>query len=457
MFGDRATHVIGDLAGFVERAAEQQHAEFVAADARHGVRIAHRIAQDLGQFAQQAVAGDVAARVVHELETVEVEIAEDVRAVATAGRLGGLHQPPLELAAVDEPGQRVVRCLVGHLARHAAHFRDVVQQHHGAGQRAARVAQRRGERLDGALFAAVAGHQQRAARRVHRRAAFQHMAHGIGDRAALGLIDQRHDVLEAPPLRLDARGAGERFRRGIHEIDPALRVGDHYAFRERLEGILERGAGRGSFDGRRSARNRGQPQRGHRLRRHDLDARDQDSGTAVVVDHGGGDLEAAHAALQADDVDLEAVGCRLARELAAQAVLDEFGAVGGDDVREAPAGEHGALDADEVRELAVGVEDHVTMHHDDLVDAIAEVGEQGRAQALSIGLGAHARQQVVDGGAERGELGLVGLQFDAPRQPPTDRDPLHLTGQRRDGPQLAPLEQVEHEQQHRHQREQDTH
>ena len=100
--GDRAAHVVGDLPRLVERAADQQHAELVAAEARHGVGVAHRVAQQLGDFAQHAVAGEVAAGVVDDLEAVEIEVAQHVRGLAAPRDLRGFLEPPLEFAPVHE-------------------------------------------------------------------------------------------------------------------------------------------------------------------------------------------------------------------------------------------------------------------------------------------------------------------------------------------------------------------
>jgi hypothetical protein len=58
----RTAYVVGDLAGFVERTTHQQHPEFVAAQPRDRVRIAHRFTQQLGHFAQHAVARQMSAR-----------------------------------------------------------------------------------------------------------------------------------------------------------------------------------------------------------------------------------------------------------------------------------------------------------------------------------------------------------------------------------------------------------
>ena len=69
----RRADVVGDLPRLVERAAEQQHAELVAAEPGHGVGLADLLADQRGDAAQQAVAGDVAAGVVHRLEAVEIQ------------------------------------------------------------------------------------------------------------------------------------------------------------------------------------------------------------------------------------------------------------------------------------------------------------------------------------------------------------------------------------------------
>ena len=124
--GDRAAHVVGDLPRLVERAADQQHAELVAAEARDRVRIAHRFAQQLGDFAQHAVAGEMAAGVVDDLEAVEIEVTQHVRRLAAPRRFRGFVETAFELAAVHEAGQRIVRRLVRHLAMQAAQLGDVV-------------------------------------------------------------------------------------------------------------------------------------------------------------------------------------------------------------------------------------------------------------------------------------------------------------------------------------------
>src|SRR6185437_156336 len=97
-----------------------EHAKLVSAQAGDGIAVADRIAQDLGDFAQHAVARKVAAGVVDDLEPIEVEITQHVLALAAVAALRRLLQTPLELAAVDEARERIVRGLIRHLARKAA-------------------------------------------------------------------------------------------------------------------------------------------------------------------------------------------------------------------------------------------------------------------------------------------------------------------------------------------------
>src|SRR6185437_5923101 len=100
-----AADVVGDLARLLERTADEQHAELIASQAPDGVAVAHGVAQELGDFAQHAVAGEMAARVVDHLETIEVEVTQHVLAVAAVADLDRLLQAPLELTSIDQTRQ----------------------------------------------------------------------------------------------------------------------------------------------------------------------------------------------------------------------------------------------------------------------------------------------------------------------------------------------------------------
>ncbi len=149
----RPAHIIRNLPRLLQRTADQQHPELVAAEARHGIAVTHRIAQHLRHFPQHAVAGEMAAGVIHHLEAVEIEITQHVLAVAAVAAVDGLFQAAFEFAAIHQAGERIVRRLVRHLARQAAQLGHVVQQHDRANQLLGVIADRRGRQLDGALAA----------------------------------------------------------------------------------------------------------------------------------------------------------------------------------------------------------------------------------------------------------------------------------------------------------------
>ena len=65
---------------------------------RDGIRIAHRFAQQLRDLAQHRIAGEVPAGVVDDLEAVEIEVTQHVRALAAARGIGSFSEPPFEFA-----------------------------------------------------------------------------------------------------------------------------------------------------------------------------------------------------------------------------------------------------------------------------------------------------------------------------------------------------------------------
>ena len=269
----RAAHVVGDLARLFQRAAHQQHAELIAADARHGIRVAHRVAQDLGDIAQHGVAGHMAAGVVDGLEAIQVQVAQHVRAIAAVRGVDRFLQPALELAPVDQPGQRIVRGLVGHLARHAAHLGDIVQQHHRADGLPGLHADRRGRQLDQVLRAAgLPGSARRAAPGS---AACRRPAPGAPARpAACGRPRPRPRARSSSmvPAASSATTPSRRAAAGFEVVHAAVGIGRDQRFGQRLERAARaRAAGRVL-------------QRLQRLRRQHLDADDQQRALALEVD-----------------------------------------------------------------------------------------------------------------------------------------------------------------------------
>ena len=116
-----------------------------------------RVCSTLGDLLQQPVAGLVAAGVVDHLELVEIEVQQHVRRAIVALRAASSASLSaiLELAAVDEAGQRVVARLIGQRALQPAFLAHVVEHHDGADEPAAAVADRRRGVLDRDLLAAA--------------------------------------------------------------------------------------------------------------------------------------------------------------------------------------------------------------------------------------------------------------------------------------------------------------
>ncbi len=142
---------------------------------------------------------------------------------------------------------------------------------------------------------------------------------------------------------------------------------------------------------------------------------------------------------------------------AAQVLGHEIRVLRRDEIGEPAVDQIDAIDADETRELAVGVEDDVAVHEHRFVDAFTELGEEFRAGLLASRGTRRAQQQLVHGQPERldVELGFVfGVDVDVMRQALAGHGALNSQRQLGDRPQIAPLEQEQHEKQRRHECEQ---
>ncbi len=148
--------------------AGQHDRELVATEARHGVAIAQRSAQPVGDLAQHRVAGDVTERVVDALEAVEVEQQHRQPAAGGARRaqrlLDARHQP----RAVRQAGERI---LVGE-AQHLLLAR---------GDAFAHVVEAAGELAD--LVAAADSDARVVVARLHALRAARQFGERSGDRA----------------------------------------------------------------------------------------------------------------------------------------------------------------------------------------------------------------------------------------------------------------------------------
>ena len=111
---------------------EHDH-EFVAAKAGHGVFLARRRQQALGNRFQYFLATSVAIGIVDRLETVQVEVQDGRLVMPAIGMLQGSFNAVFQQAPVGQPGQWVVQreCLLrqavlGQFAVQQAHLKHVV-------------------------------------------------------------------------------------------------------------------------------------------------------------------------------------------------------------------------------------------------------------------------------------------------------------------------------------------
>ena len=123
----RLPQPLGDADRVRGQAVLEQHAELVATQARQRVALAQPLAEHEADLPHQLVAGGMARRVVDELELIEIEIEHRVMPAVLARAREREVQPTLELAPVDEPGQRVVARLIGEPRRVVALVAHVAQ------------------------------------------------------------------------------------------------------------------------------------------------------------------------------------------------------------------------------------------------------------------------------------------------------------------------------------------
>jgi hypothetical protein len=184
-------------------------------------RAAHALLQQRRDLAQELVAGRVAAGVVDELELVEVDVHQRVHALLGMREAQRVVQARLEVGAVDEPGERVVRRPVAHLACHAALVADVAEDEHRAQHPAVHGEDRRDGLLDRGLVALAARERrERPGRCALRRLGVRHATgrmrpvdeagrHRIRQRRARDLVDAAVDLVERACPRLGVAPAGE--------------------------------------------------------------------------------------------------------------------------------------------------------------------------------------------------------------------------------------------------------
>ena len=88
---------------------QQQHREFVAAQARHRVRGPHHAGQPPRDLDQDDITRAVPETVVDRLELVQIEQQHTRRPVAAVGAGAGLPDPVAQQRPVGQTGQRIVK------------------------------------------------------------------------------------------------------------------------------------------------------------------------------------------------------------------------------------------------------------------------------------------------------------------------------------------------------------
>ena len=137
--------------------------------------------------------------------------------------LDGRAHALLELAAVEQAGQRVVAREVGQPRRVLALAAHVLHDEHGADGARRAIADRRDAVVDRDRFGAAA-QQHDVAFRFDRAAFAQRARDRIGDRRAGRFVDDGEHLRDRALARFGQRPAGEPLGDRIHELDAARRV-----------------------------------------------------------------------------------------------------------------------------------------------------------------------------------------------------------------------------------------
>jgi aconitase B len=104
---DLFPHPFGERDARVEHGARQQEHELLAAVSAGPVDLPHLGAQDARELLEHCVAGLVAVRVVHTLESIEIDHHAGERLVQPLGVLEHLVDPLLEMPPIIEPREDV--------------------------------------------------------------------------------------------------------------------------------------------------------------------------------------------------------------------------------------------------------------------------------------------------------------------------------------------------------------
>ena len=230
----RLAHGVGDAHRLIRRARFEQRAEFVAAEPRQRVAAAHAREHDHRELAQQLVARAVPAGVVDRLEVVEVHEHQRVLTALGPGGFDQFGEPALELAPVNEPGQRIVTRLPDQLLRHGPGLADIVKYDDHA-QRSAVAAADRGMRIADRAFASVAvdeAHRNRV--NLVLGAVACDLRQRLNGRSA-ALVDYAVDLEERPATRV--AGGPPRIPLGnrVQVLDASVGVSGNHAVADRVQ------------------------------------------------------------------------------------------------------------------------------------------------------------------------------------------------------------------------------
>ena len=237
---------------------------------------------------------------------------------------------------------------------------DIVQQHHRAGGLAALAGERRCRQLDAALGAVGTGQHHRPPPQRHPHAGGEALPHGVRERAAVGLVDDRDDVGERLAGDLAEHAAEQLLGGRVHEVDAPVAVRGHEPVAERVD--------RGLCPAAADVRAPGP--------RQHLNGGEQHRRGAAVPDQRAAELEPRDLAVLVRDLHLVALGRRLAREAPADVVADQLGVVGRDEFGEVPADDVLRRLAEQRRETGVGEQDPLAMDQDRLVDGLRQLAER---------------------------------------------------------------------------------
>jgi hypothetical protein len=106
-----AHHLVGDSQRLLVAGGRQQEGEFIAAEARHRIGIAHHAPHAPGRLAQHGIAAGMAQRIVDLLEVIEIGEHEGKAVMIALRRANRLRQPVHQQHAIRQAGERIVHGL----------------------------------------------------------------------------------------------------------------------------------------------------------------------------------------------------------------------------------------------------------------------------------------------------------------------------------------------------------